>query len=229
MDLVAENAALRARVVALEAEVAALKARLGEAVEVTETLAEEKAELAVLAGLPNQAEAVEEARARFAPLGDAGGGPTWVRSPLVELESPVLLGSTRYLLGFDYAVVDGDREPRFRAVLRTLMNPTDRLKHAESVTLVLDGGASEAVELPVLTHTVLERLGGRSSRRKAASSRGAFNEELLLEVSADDLERVARMQDGVLRVSSVEARLSREHAALARAALLRAERGSLEE
>ena len=223
----ADLAALRAENAGLRTQLAALDPA-PPTEELATDLAIENRRLERLAGVTAKGELVETADARFRAAHDPTSGRTTVVGPRVPAESTATIDLTRYAVavGFTHPgeeLAAADRPIReFLLLLETAGNASARLAAADAAELVADG---ERFRLPLGSYEVLRERsargpGGRSGRSAGA---GARDERLLFTLDRAAARALARSAAAELRLPGLTLPLTREHAALARAALLRSE------
>ncbi|BAM03374.1 hypothetical protein [Phycisphaera mikurensis] len=234
--LLAGCASDRAEVAALRAENAALRERLEASAtpppapspELREDLATENRRLEALAGLPAKGELVDREQGRFRSVFDPASGRTTVLSARIAAASGALLGFSRYAVavGFTHpgealAAEDRPVDPLV-LVLETLGSRSSRLAGAETAGLVVDG---EAFVLPLEGYTLLSdrSLSDPRIRTQNAARPPKLDERLVFLLPREAARALGRSRGGELRLPGLTLGLTREHAALARAAALRSE------
>ena len=221
----AELAALRAENVALRAQLAASEPAPAASAELAADLRLENRRLEQLAGLTAKGRLVESEDARFRSVHDPATGRTTVLSGRLPAESDAAIDLAGYAVavGFTHpgeALSDADRPvaPLFLLV-ETARSAGSRLASTREAGL---GDAS----LPLLSYEVLrerEPPAGRGRGRGRSGGAGTLDERLSFGFPRDAARAFARSDGMDLRLPGLTLRLTRDHAALARAALLRSE------
>ncbi len=149
-------------------------------------------------------------------------------SARLRAESDTLLGFARYVVAFGFShdgsdPADADRpiDPLL-VLVETMGNRSARLSEAEAATLAVDGAG---FELPLTRYAVLSDRTVSDSRGRTQNAQRPpkLDERLLLALPRDAARALAASRGGELRLPGLTLELTAEHAALARAAVLRSE------
>jgi hypothetical protein len=214
-SLEAENQRLRAELAEARARIAELEAELGQTQRQVETATRQRDRMTQLAGLTVEGDRLDSQEARIETTYDADTDRTTVRS---DAERLTLTGGSKadtyFNAAFSYDGQTPPTEPRgVRVVLQTAMSDGD-FRQADEVVFRLDG---QELVVPIAEY----RVNARSSRAGNQRRQGRGNEVILLDLSAEQLRRVASAVTAVGTIGDVGFVLTPDQIATLRAMELR--------
>ncbi len=206
-------AQLQEQVRQLQEENEQLKQQLAKALATIEDLTGEKQQLEQLAGVTIKGEAVESRIALFESEYDAEADRTVVSSKPEKIidVSATTLAEIMFFTRYEYAGEEMTEAPSSTELsLLFLGYSTDRLKHTETVRLILDG---RPIDLPLASFDQLAKRKSAGSSRSSVGGVTTYDHQLTVTLDSDTLRKVSRARTMRIALPNISLNMSGEQIA----------------